>query len=101
MSLQSLQIIIKYLNMVKLNHETAKDGLECTNMVFAKEPGYYSLIIVSYTDTCQGPLPIADRSSVTSKCQSRMATKLAVIYAPGKPNSDARHTPLWLSPPTP
>lgn len=39
--------MLKYLDKIKLMAETASNGLECTDMVLSKEPGYYSLIIVS------------------------------------------------------
>lgn len=42
-----LQVMLKYLEKVKLVSETAGNGQECIDMVFSKEPGYYSLIIVS------------------------------------------------------
>ena len=38
---------MKYLDKIKVMAETAGDGQQCTDMVFSKEPGYYSLIIVS------------------------------------------------------
>ncbi|KGO77798.1 CheY-like superfamily [Penicillium italicum] len=38
-------VMLKYLDKIKLMSETASNGLECTNMVLSKEPGYYSLII--------------------------------------------------------
>jgi hypothetical protein len=38
---------MKYLDKIKVMAETAGDGQQCTEMVFSKEPGYYSLIIVS------------------------------------------------------
>lgn len=41
--------MLKYLDKIKLMSETASNGLECTDMVLSKEPGYYSLIIVSFT----------------------------------------------------
>jgi len=40
--------MLKYLDKIKLMSETASNGLECTDMVLSKEPGYYSLIIVSF-----------------------------------------------------
>lgn len=45
--------MLKYLDKVKLASETAANGQECLEMVFSKEPGYYSLIIVccSYNST--------------------------------------------------
>ena len=39
--------MLKYLDKVKVIAETASNGQECTEMVCSKEPGYYSLIIVS------------------------------------------------------
>lgn len=41
--------MLKYLDKIKLMSETASNGLECTDMVLSKEPGYYSLIIVGFT----------------------------------------------------
>ncbi|KAJ5577205.1 hypothetical protein N7535_004131 [Penicillium sp. DV-2018c] len=38
-------VMLKYLDKIQLMAETASNGLECTNMVLSKEPGYYSLII--------------------------------------------------------
>lgn len=38
---------MKYLDKIKVMAETSANGQECTEMVFSKEPGYYSLIIVS------------------------------------------------------
>ncbi|PYH93625.1 hypothetical protein BO71DRAFT_430743 [Aspergillus ellipticus CBS 707.79] len=38
-------VMLKYLDKIKVMAETAGNGQECTEMVFSKEPGYYSLII--------------------------------------------------------
>ncbi|KAF9893080.1 hypothetical protein FE257_012491 [Aspergillus nanangensis] len=38
-------VMLKYLDKIKMMAETAGNGQECTEMVFSKEPGYYSLII--------------------------------------------------------
>ncbi|KAE8141056.1 hypothetical protein BDV38DRAFT_279505 [Aspergillus pseudotamarii] len=38
-------VMLKYLDKIKVMAETASNGQECTEMVFSKEPGYYSLII--------------------------------------------------------
>ncbi|KAJ5235543.1 uncharacterized protein N7469_004711 [Penicillium citrinum] len=53
-------VMLKYLDKIKLMSETASNGQECTDMVFSKEPGYYSLIICDIQmpvkngyDTCQ------------------------------------------------
>jgi len=43
--------MLKYLDKIKVFSETASNGQECLEMVFSKEPGYYSLIIVSLTLT--------------------------------------------------
>ena len=43
-----VQVMLKYLDKVKLVSETASNGQECVDMVFSHEPGYYSLIIVSW-----------------------------------------------------
>ena len=39
--------MLKYLDKIKLMSETASNGQECIDKVFSKEPGYFSLIIVS------------------------------------------------------
>jgi len=39
--------MLKYLEKVRLFSETAANGQECIDMVLSKDPGYYSLIIVS------------------------------------------------------
>lgn len=45
--------MLKYLDKIKLMSETASNGQEAIDMVFSKEPGYFSLIIVSlYFLTC-------------------------------------------------
>ncbi|KAI9928929.1 hypothetical protein ASPWEDRAFT_105898 [Aspergillus wentii DTO 134E9] len=38
-------VMLKYLDKIKIMAETAANGQECTELVFSKEPGYYSLII--------------------------------------------------------
>ncbi|KAL4810040.1 hypothetical protein BDV18DRAFT_150434 [Aspergillus unguis] len=38
-------VMMKYLDKIKVMAETAGDGQQCMDMVFSKEPGYYSLII--------------------------------------------------------
>ncbi|KAJ9234716.1 hypothetical protein DTO169E5_6429 [Paecilomyces variotii] len=38
-------VMLKYLDKIKVVSETAGNGEECTELVFSKEPGYYSLII--------------------------------------------------------
>ena len=38
-------MVLKFLAKVSITAETAADGLECTNKVFSKPPGYYSIIL--------------------------------------------------------
>jgi hypothetical protein len=47
--------MLRYLNKVKVAVEVAQHGLECTNLVFAQEANYYSLILVS--DSLPLPYP--------------------------------------------
>ncbi|KMU71911.1 aerobic respiration control sensor protein arcB [Coccidioides immitis RMSCC 3703] len=47
-------VMLKYLEKVKLRSEVAGNGQECIDMVFSKEPGYYSLII------CDIQMPVKD-----------------------------------------
>ena len=41
------KVIIKFLKNVQVKAETAVDGQKCTDMVFGKPHGYYSIILVS------------------------------------------------------
>ena len=63
--------MLKYLDKIKVMAETASNGQECTEMVFSKEPGYYSLIIVSCTgcSPCVADLVTNIFRSAISKCQ--------------------------------
>ncbi|ERF71782.1 hypothetical protein EPUS_01697 [Endocarpon pusillum Z07020] len=38
-------VILRYLKKVEVASETATNGQECLDMVFSKQPGYYSLIL--------------------------------------------------------
>lgn len=38
--------MIRYLTKIRVSAEVAQHGLECTNLVFAQEANYYSLILV-------------------------------------------------------
>lgn len=66
--------MLKYLDKIKVMAETASNGLECTEMVFSKEPGYYSLIIVSASMYSYQWIKPNSIYSVIFKCQSRTAT---------------------------
>jgi hypothetical protein len=67
--------MLKYLDKIKLMSETASNGLECTDMVLSKEPGYYSLIIVSLVLYSLSLAKLtASIHSAISRCLSRTAT---------------------------
>lgn len=42
-----MQVILKFLARINVEVETVLDGAQCTETVFSKEPGYYSIILVS------------------------------------------------------
>lgn len=93
--------MLKYLDKIKLMAETASDGQECTDMVFCKEPGYYSLIIVSLRLGLFLGTTNSFNYSVTSRCPSRMAMKPAKKFATGSKGIIIPKYPSWLFPPTP
>jgi hypothetical protein len=41
------QVILKFLAKIDVVTETVLDGVQCTDTVFSKPPGYYSIILVS------------------------------------------------------
>jgi hypothetical protein len=45
-SLISLQVVLKFLAKIAVDTETVLDGVQCTEAVFSKEPGHYSIILV-------------------------------------------------------
>lgn len=61
-------VMLKYLEKVKLTSETASNGQECVDMVFSKEPGYYSLII------CDIQMPVKDGYQTCREIRSWEAT---------------------------
>lgn len=79
--------MLKYLDKIKVMAETATNGQECTELVFSKEPGYYSLIIVSrklhLTRLSYDPATDTLLPSVISKCRSKMVTKRVGKFANG------------------
>ncbi|KAF2853849.1 autoinducer 2 sensor kinase/phosphatase-like protein luxQ [Plenodomus tracheiphilus IPT5] len=38
-------VILKFLAKIDIETETVQDGVQCTDAVFSKEPGYYSIIL--------------------------------------------------------
>lgn len=96
--------MLKYLDKIKVVSETAGNGQECTELVFSKEPGYYSLIIV-----CFFPVVVSDvhsktdysNYSATFKCLSKMGMIPVVRSVHGSRRTISLRSRSWLSPPTP
>jgi hypothetical protein len=42
----NVQVVLKFLAKIDVEVETVMDGVQCTDTVFAKPPGYYSIILV-------------------------------------------------------
>jgi hypothetical protein len=40
-------VILKFLAKIDVETDTVMDGVQCTDIVFAKPPGHYSIILVS------------------------------------------------------
>lgn len=90
--------MLKYLDKIKLMSETASNGLECTNMVLSKEPGYYSLIIVSLTLYPFPPAKLtASNGSAIFRCLSRMATIPVERSVNGSKRTIIHRFQSWLS----
>ncbi|WEW54953.1 hypothetical protein PRK78_000380 [Emydomyces testavorans] len=66
-------VMLKYLEKVKLMSETAGNGQECIDMVFSKEPGYYSLII-RWVMQCDIQMPIKNGYETCREIRSWEAT---------------------------
>jgi hypothetical protein len=45
--LTHVQVILKFLAKIDVTTDTVLDGVQCTETVFSKPPGYYSIILVS------------------------------------------------------
>jgi len=46
------QVVLKFLAKISIDTETVLDGVQCTDTVFSKPPGYYSIILVSSKKFC-------------------------------------------------
>lgn len=89
--------MLKYLDKIKLMSETASNGLECTDMVLSKEPGYYSLIIVSLLYTLSSPAKLtALVGSVIFRCLSRTVTIPVEISVTGNKRTITHRFQSWL-----
>ena len=96
------KVLQKYLRRVGVAVELAADGVECTEMVFERGWGYYSLILV-----CLFPCPLpffipsytdSDKSA-TSTCRARMATRPVARSGLGRPRAGGRLRPSLHSRP--
>jgi hypothetical protein len=41
------EVVLKFLAKIDVETETVMDGVQCTDAVFSKSPGFYSIILVS------------------------------------------------------
>jgi hypothetical protein len=39
-------VVLKFLAKIDVETETVMDGVQCTDIVFSKPPGHYSIILV-------------------------------------------------------
>jgi hypothetical protein len=42
-----MQVVLKFMAKISIETETVLDGVQCTDIVFSKPAGYYSIILVS------------------------------------------------------
>lgn len=48
MSLTNIfKVVLKFLAKISIEAETVLDGVQCTEAIFSKAPGYYSIVLVS------------------------------------------------------
>ena len=48
-NVQCVQVLLKFLSKADIRVETVLDGVQCTEKVFSKPHGYYSIILVSFS----------------------------------------------------
>jgi CheY-like chemotaxis protein len=95
-------VILKFFSKVGIPVETVMDGVQCTEKVFAKPHGYFSLILVSRVHHHKIPnyLSLTESShSAISTCQTKTATKRAKSCADGKSAPSSPTNPSSRSPP--
>jgi hypothetical protein len=51
-------VVLKFLAKIDVETDTVMDGVQCTDTVFAKPPGHYSIILVSLCTICLVPVLI-------------------------------------------
>jgi hypothetical protein len=51
-------VVLKFLAKIDVETDTVMDGVQCTDTVFAKPPGHYSIILVSLCLICLAPILI-------------------------------------------
>ncbi|KAI8938867.1 hypothetical protein NX059_004726 [Plenodomus lindquistii] len=79
-------VILKFLAKIDIETETVQDGMQCTEAVFSKEPGHYSIILVRlsiYSSEC-----MLNVDSVISTCLIKTGIKPARRSDVGKRSTD-------------
>lgn len=99
-NLVNQKVLTKYLEKVGLEVDLAKDGVECTDKVFAHRHGYFSLILVSKhptrTDIYNTRLTLY-HFSVTYTCHGRTATRPVVRFETGSKRTGTMTCPSLRS----
>lgn len=83
-NLTNQKVLLKFFSKVGIDVETALDGVECTEKVFAKGAEYYSLILVSRRDHLISASHELTRFSATSICLAKTAINPSKRSAAGK-----------------
>jgi CheY-like chemotaxis protein len=89
-------VILKFLAKISVQTETVLDGVQCTDTVFSKPVGYYSIILVSLC------VVFVIKSSDISQCDLHMPNKdgyqaCKEIRRWEKKNGHRRHPIIALS----
>lgn len=87
-NLTNQKVLLKFFSKVGIEVETALDGVECTEKVFAKGHGYYSLILVSLTVLSPNLLNHNSKLTIiysaTSTCHAKTGTSRSKKSGAGK-----------------
>jgi len=65
-------VILKFFSKIAIKIDTAMDGVQCTEKVFANPPGYYSIILVS---CITNSMANTDKANASSQCDLHMPNK--------------------------
>lgn len=91
-------MILKFLARIEIETETVQDGVQATETIFSKPPGYYSIVLVSSnTDLFCCMLTLI---SVIYTCPTKMGTRLAKRSGDGRRNMATVATQSSHSQPT-